>query len=91
MTITNEFNQIKSLLTSYLQSIDLDEAFISELLTDNFIHGLLELRKEQPENNKFLLMLQNFPVQSNLHNLTELKKELNSELLTDGYISKVFH
>ena len=90
MTNTSEFNETKALLTSYLQSIDLDNSLISQMLTDEFINGLLELDQQKPQNNEFISLLQNFSHEQSLASVNQLEKVLAEEMSRDGYVNRVF-
>lgn len=85
-----DFNETKSLLTTTLQSFSLSEEKINEMLSDNFINGLIELQQQEPENNEFLNLVRNFSNEQNLHSVRQLEKEFRSELSYDGYVCDIF-
>lgn len=90
MADTSNFNETKALLTSYLQSIDLDNSLINQMLTDEFINGLLELDQQKPQNNEFLSLLQNFSHEQSLAKLNQFEKALVDEMSRDGYVNRGF-
>lgn len=47
-------NELKNSLTSVLQSHNLNETLINQLLSDEFINGAFTLIQNKPENDEFL-------------------------------------
>ena len=90
MNNTADFNELKSILSETLQYFELSDSLIEQLLSDNFINGLLELQQQEPVNNSFISMLRNFSDEQNLCTAKEFEEELHSELCKDGYVKSVF-
>ena len=90
MNNTADFNELKSILSETLQYFELSDSLIDQLLSDNFINGLLELQQQEPVNNSFISMLRNFSDEQNLCTAKEFEEELHSELCKDGYVKSVF-
>ena len=89
MNNTADFNELKSILSETLQYFELSDSLIDQLLSDNFINGLLELQQQEPVNNSFISMLRNFSDEQNLCTAKEFEEELHSELCKDGYVKSV--
>lgn len=89
MNNTADFNELKSILSETLQYFELSDSLIDQLLSDNFINGLLELQQQEPVNNSFISMLRNFSGEQNLCTAKEFEEELHSELCKDGYVKSV--
>ena len=89
MNNTTDFNELKSILSETLQYFELSASLIDQLLSDNFINGLLELQQQEPINNSFISMLRNFSGEQNLCTAKEFEEELHSELCKDGYVKSV--
>ena len=89
MSNSNEFNSVKDIFEDTLKYYNYSETTINELLTDSFINGLLELQKQEPEDNNAISLLRNFSQNQSLASLTELDNELRKELSSEGYISNM--
>lgn len=89
MSNTNEFNEIKSGLTTLLESYNLTTTQINEMLSDDFINGVLELQQQEPENDEFLAKVRNFSNEESLASTLELQESLKSELNKDCYLTKL--
>lgn len=89
MTTSSEFDSIKNILETTLHSYNYSETTINNLLSDDFINGLLELQEQEPEDNNTISLLRNFSQNQSLASLTELDNELRKELSSEGYISNV--
>ena len=87
MTTSSEFDSIKNILETTLHSYNYSETTINNLLSDDFINGLLELQEQEPEDNNTISLLRNFSQNQSLASLTELDNELRKELSREGYIS----
>ena len=85
----NNFNTLKSNLTTTLLDFEFSQELINSLLTDDFINGLLELRQLQPENNEFINFIENFSDQQNLNSIRQFDTLLRDELAKDGYVRDV--
>lgn len=86
---TNNFNTLKSNLTTTLLDFEFSQELINSLLTDDFINGLLELKQLQPENNEFINFIENFSDQQNLNSIRQFDTLLRNELAKDGYVRDV--
>ena len=91
MVAENTFNEIKSIFTQTLKDLDINENLIEELLPDDFIQGLVELKKEEPLDNKLILMLQNFSDEQTLSSLQYINKEMRKEFSQETYATKVLN
>ena len=89
MTLTNNFDQIKTELASYLQSCDLNNSQINEILSDDFINGILDLYQQEPSGDEFITLIRNFSPEENLYSVSSLQKELQYQLTIDNYFTKV--
>ena len=89
MTSTSNFDQIKTELTSYLQSWDLNNSQINEILSDDFINGILDLYQQEPSGDEFITLIRNFSTEQNLYSISSLQKELQHQLTIDSYFTKV--
>ncbi len=89
MNNVDEFNGLKELLTASLQSFEIDNVLINQLLTDNFINGLLQIKQREPENNEFVILMQNFSDTQNLNTLQQTQEIVLNELSKDGYVRDV--
>lgn len=89
MVNIDNFNETKSLVTSILKSYNLNDQKIDEMVTDNFIDGFLELEQLEPENNQFLNLARNFPVETNLNDIEVLDKSFRNEITSGGYFCDV--
>ena len=85
----NNFNTLKSNLTTTLLDFEFSQELINSLLTDDFINGLLELRQLQPENNEFINFIENFSDQQNLNSIRQFDTLLRDELAKEGYVRDV--
>lgn len=86
---TNNFNTLKSNLTTTLLDFEFSQELINSLLTDDFINGLLELKQLQPENNEFINFIEDFSDQQNLNSIRQFDTLLRDELAKDGYVRDV--
>ena len=91
MVTSNELDTVRNILTETLFSYNYNETTVRKLLTDNFISGLLELQKQEPENNKLISMLKHFNNEQTLISIKELDTELRKELSCDSYVNRVLN
>ena len=85
MVNTNDFNETRSLIIAILESYNLNEQKIEEMVTDNFVNGFLVLAQQEPENNEFLSLARNFPTEISLNDIKNLENTFSSEIRSGGY------
>ena len=83
-------NELKESLTSILQSHNLNETLINQLLSDEFINGAFELIQNEPENDEFITFARNFSEEQNLNSLMNAKDRISEELMKEGYFTDIF-
>ena len=88
--IDKSLNEIKSSLVLVLQSHNLEQSLINEMLSDEFIHGVYELIQNEPENDEFMSFVRNFSEEQNLKSIADAKDKIIKELETDGYFCSIF-
>ena len=91
MVTSNEFDSVKNILAETLRSYNYNETTINNLLSDNFINGLLELKEQEPEDNRLISILKNFSSEQSLTSLKELDEELRKELSCDSYVNGILN
>ena len=79
-------NELKESLTSILQSHNLNETLINQLLSDEFINGAFELIQNEPENDEFITFARNFSEEQNLNSLMNAKDRISEELMKEGIL-----
>ena len=82
-------NELKESLTSILQSHNLNEALINQLLSDDFINGAFELIQNVPENDEFMNFVRNFSEEQSLKSLTDARDKIATELCKEGYFTSI--
>lgn len=83
-------NELKEALTSVLQSYNLSQAKINQLLSDEFINGAFSLIQNEPENDEFMTFVRNFSTEQNLSSLIEYQNKTISEFQIEGYFTNIF-
>ena len=89
MTLTNNFNQIKTELSSFLLSCNLNNNQINEILSDEFINGILDLCQQEPSGDEFIALIRNFSSEEDLYSINSMQKEFQYQLTTDSYFTRV--
>ena len=89
MSTLSAFDEIKSELTSCLQSYNLNETLINQILSNEFINGILELQQQEPANDPFLTTIRNFSSEENLNSVIALKKEFQTTLAHENYFTTI--
>lgn len=82
-------NELKNSLTSVLQSHNLNETLINQLLSDEFINGVLALIQNEPENDDFLSFVRNFSEEQSLKSLIESEDKITKESCKEGYFTNI--
>ena len=82
-------NELKESLTSILQSHNLNEALINQLLSDDFINGAFELIQNVPENDEFMNFVRNFSEEQSLKSLIDARDKIATELCKEGYFTSI--
>ena len=77
MTLTNNFNQIKTELSSFLLSCNLNNNQINEILSDDFINGILDLCQQEPSGDEFIALIRNFSSEEDLYSINSMQKEFH--------------
>lgn len=89
MTLTSNFNQIKAELSSFLLSCNLNNNQINEILSDEFINGILDLCQQEPSGDEFIALIRNFSSEEDLYSISSMQKEFQYQLTTDSYFTRV--
>ena len=64
--------ELKNALTTILQSYELNDVLINQLLSDDFIDGAFELIQNEPENDAFISFIRNFSEEQNLYSMKDI-------------------
>ena len=82
-------NELKESLTSILLSHNLNEALISQLLSDDFINEAFELIQNVPENDEFISFVRSFSEEQSLKSFTDARDKIAKELCKEGYFTHI--
>ena len=85
----NNFNTLKTNLITTLQNSGLTDTFINEIISDEFVSGLLEFDRTS-EYTSLTTFIQNFSNNQNLNTILEFEKIIRTVLSGDIYASNVF-
>ena len=83
-------DEIRNSLSLVLQSHNLPQQTINEMLSNDFIAGIQNLLQNEPENDEFMQFVRNLPEEQNLLSMIEIQQRVEKELNTDGYVCSVF-
>ena len=83
-------DEIRNSLSLVLQSHNLPQQTINEMLSNDFIAGIQSLLQNEPENDEFMQFVRNLPEEQNLLSMIEIQQRVEKELNTDGYLCSVF-
>lgn len=89
MTYTTS-TELKETLTSILETYDLPQSQIDQLLSAEFINEAFELIQNEPENDEFMNFARNFSEEQNLVSIATAQQKIAKELNTKGYVTDVF-
>ncbi len=82
--------ELKNALTTILQSYELNDVLINQLLSDDFIDGAFELIQNEPENDAFISFIRNFSEEQNLYSIVDAQDKIAAELCKEGYFTNIF-
>lgn len=82
-------SELKNALTSILQSHNLNETLINQLLSDEFINGAYELIQNEPENDEFFSFVRNFSEEQSVKSLIESQDKITKESCKEGYFTNI--
>ncbi len=75
--------ELKIKLTLTLQTHNLEQTLINQLLSDEFINGAYELQQAENQDESLMLSLRETSDKQNLQTMAEMKQTI-SELFYDG-------